>query len=62
MTITGKGIITGYYEPNLREASSNPDTQNIMVIPGSGYDGLSLVQINGDSNFIAENIKSGVKI
>ena len=62
MTITGKGIVTGYYEPNLREASSNPDTQNIMVIPGTGYDGLSRVQINGDSNFVAENIKSGVKI
>lgn len=40
----------------------NPSTAAVTVTPDNGYDGMTSVQINGDEDLVAGNIKSGVNI
>ena len=49
--------------PTLQAKTNiNPTTTSQTIMADSGYDGLSSVQINGDANLIAANIKSDVSI
>ena len=48
--------------PVLQAKTAIPTASEQMIAPDSGYDGLSQVVIEGDSNLVAENIVSGVSI
>ncbi len=48
--------------PQLQTKSITPSVNTQYITPSTGYDGLSQVIINGDSNLISQNIKSGVSI
>lgn len=48
--------------PQLQTKSITPSVNTQYIIPSTGYDGLSQVIVNGDSNLISDNIKSGVNI
>lgn len=52
----------GSGEPNLQTKTITPSTSTQTVKPDSGYDGLSQVTVNGDSNLVAGNIAEGVSI
>ena len=53
---------TSISEPVLQTKTATPTTNTQDITPDSGYDGLSKVTISGDTDLIAENIKSGVDI
>ena len=46
----------------LQEKTATPSQAEQVISPDSGYDGLSKVTINGDSDLVATNIKQGVNI
>ena len=49
--------------PNLQSKTNIiPGTHDITVTPDNGYDGLSSVQIDGDADLVAGNIKKDVSI
>lgn len=48
--------------PSLQDKTVTPSTSTTTYSPNSGYDGFSSFTVNGDSNFIASNIKKGTTI
>lgn len=46
----------------LQEKTVTPTKEGLSVVPDSGFDGMSKVTVNGDSNLVPENIKNGVSI
>lgn len=61
VTILG---VTGDYEtvPTLQSKMVTPSDETQTVEADDGYDGLSSVQVNGDSDLTASNIKKNVNI
>ena len=62
-----ENLSTGGRDPILQEKSVDPSTVTQDVVPDSGFDGLSKVQVNAvtsaiDSNILAGNIKKDVTI
>lgn len=49
-------------KPKLQSKIATPSTSDLSVTPDADYDGLSQVTVNGDSNLVSSNIKSGVNI
>lgn len=47
---------------NLQEKAVTPSTQDQIVLPDEGYDGLSKVIVTGDSDLVPSNIKNGVNL
>ena len=58
--------VTGTYTGSNAQVQSNktvtPTAAGLTVSPDSGYDYLAKVTVNGDSDLVASNIKSGVNI
>lgn len=56
--------ITTSDDPIMHQQKTNitPGASSITIVPDTGYDAMTSVQINGDANLIAANIKSGVSI
>jgi hypothetical protein len=46
----------------LQTKTITPTASQQIIEPDNGYDGLSSVTVNGDTNLISSNIKSGVSI
>lgn len=56
------GTVVAASSPNLQTKTVTPRTSSQTVRPDSGYDGLSQVTVNGDSNLVSGNIVSGKTI
>lgn len=61
LKVTGTAT-TSSSSPKLQTKTVTPSASTQTVKPDSGYDGLSQVTVNGNSNLVAGNIKSGVSI
>lgn len=46
----------------LQEKIITPSASQQIIVPDAGYDGLSQITVNGDSNLVPENIVEGVSI
>lgn len=46
----------------LEDRTVIPTAEEQILEAGKGFDGLGVVTVVGDENFIAKNIKNGVKI
>lgn len=55
-------VQSGGASPTLQSRTVTPSSSQQTIHPQSGYDALSSVVINGDSNLVSSNIKSGVSI
>lgn len=51
-----------YDSTSLQPKVVTPTVVTQTITPDNGYEGLSAVTVNGDSDLVAENIKSGVNI
>lgn len=54
-------------KPINQEKEVNPDIEQVIVLPDTGYTGLSKVTVNAvssdiDDNIVSSNIKEGVEI
>lgn len=54
--------MVGDSDPVLQNKTIAPTTTEQTITADDGYDGLSTVIVNGDSNLVPENIASGVSI
>lgn len=55
-------VQSGGASPTLQSRIVTPSSSQQTIYPQSGYDALSSVTVNGDSNLVSSNIKSGVSI
>lgn len=63
VTIFGvTGTVITSSAPNMQTKTITPSASSQTIKPDSGYDGLSQVIVNGDSNLVSSNILEGVKI
>lgn len=62
--LTGKAFISKKSEMKitLEDKTVIPTAAEQAIEAGKGFDGLGVVTVVGDENFIAKNIKNGVKI
>ena len=49
-------------DPVLQEKAATPTTAQQEITPDADYDGLSKVTVEGDTNLVPDNIKSGISI
>lgn len=49
-------------KPKLQVKTATPTKNNVAITPDTGYDGLSKVTVEGDSNLVSSNIKKNVSI
>lgn len=63
VTIFGvTGTVITSSAPNMQTKTITPSALSQTIKPDNGYDGLSQVIVNGDSNLVSSNILEGVKI
>lgn len=62
--LTGKAFISKKSEMKitLEDKTVIPTAAEQAIEAGKGFDGLGVVTVVGDENFIAKNVKMGVKI
>lgn len=55
-------VQSGGASPTLQSRTVTPSSSQQTIYPQSGYDALSSVIVNGDSNLVSNNIKKGTSI
>ena len=55
-------VQSGGASPTLQSRTVTPSSYQQTIYPQSGYDALSSVIVNGDSNLVSNNIKKGASI
>ena len=60
--VTIYGVLGTLMEPKHQTKEVTPGAQSVTVTPDEGYNGLSQVTVQGDSNLVSKNIRSGVSI